>query len=287
MNYPGRGRARLPRLPAAHRLRRDEPGPAPEVALRLLPRPGARRRRQRRLHREFYDEYNAVLDMPAEYYLDTIKTVFQDFALVNGTWDVNGELVRPQDITTHRAADDRGRARRHLRRRPDRAAHELCTGVPEATAASTTTPRAPATTASSPAAAGARRSTPRCATSSPRTTQARGAARKPRREARRRRRKPSATPARTRADNRPSGEPPRPTSPTRLHDALPQTQCTRCGYPDCRGYAQAIAAGEADDQPVPARRRRRRRAAWRAITGRPAAAAEPGQRHRGAARAGA
>jgi hypothetical protein len=38
--------------------------------------------------------------MPAEYYLDTIKTVFQDFALVNGTWVVNGELVRPQDITT-------------------------------------------------------------------------------------------------------------------------------------------------------------------------------------------
>ena len=38
--------------------------------------------------------------MPAEYYLDTIKTVFQDFALVNGTWEVDGELVRPQDITT-------------------------------------------------------------------------------------------------------------------------------------------------------------------------------------------
>ena len=30
-----------------------------------------------------------------------------------------------------------------------------------------------------------------------------------------------------------------------LNDALPQTQCTRCGYPDCRGYAEAIAAGEA------------------------------------------
>ncbi len=27
--------------------------------------------------------------------------------------------------------------------------------------------------------------------------------------------------------------------------ALPQTQCTRCGYPDCAAYAQAIAAGEA------------------------------------------
>lgn len=31
----------------------------------------------------------------------------------------------------------------------------------------------------------------------------------------------------------------------RLHAALPQTQCTRCGYPDCAAYAQAIAAGEA------------------------------------------
>lgn len=31
----------------------------------------------------------------------------------------------------------------------------------------------------------------------------------------------------------------------RLNDALPQTQCTRCGYPDCRRYAEAIAAGEA------------------------------------------
>lgn len=28
----------------------------------------------------------------------------------------------------------------------------------------------------------------------------------------------------------------------RILDALPQTQCTRCGYPDCAAYAQAIAA---------------------------------------------
>jgi Predicted NADH:ubiquinone oxidoreductase, subunit RnfB len=27
---------------------------------------------------------------------------------------------------------------------------------------------------------------------------------------------------------------------------LPQTQCTRCGYPDCAAYAQAIAEGQAD-----------------------------------------
>jgi electron transport complex protein RnfB len=32
----------------------------------------------------------------------------------------------------------------------------------------------------------------------------------------------------------------------RIEDALPQTQCTRCGYPDCHAYAQAIADDEAD-----------------------------------------
>lgn len=31
----------------------------------------------------------------------------------------------------------------------------------------------------------------------------------------------------------------------RLEAALPQTQCTRCGEPDCRGYAEAIARGDA------------------------------------------
>ena len=31
-----------------------------------------------------------------------------------------------------------------------------------------------------------------------------------------------------------------------LDAALPQTQCTRCGYPDCRAYAEAMAADEAD-----------------------------------------
>jgi Na+-translocating ferredoxin:NAD+ oxidoreductase subunit B len=34
-------------------------------------------------------------------------------------------------------------------------------------------------------------------------------------------------------------------TPQRILELLPQTQCTRCGYPDCAGYAQAIAQGEA------------------------------------------
>ncbi|CAD6507616.1 hypothetical protein LMG27952_00105 [Paraburkholderia hiiakae] len=83
-------------------------------------------------HRQFYDEYNAVLDMAAEYYLDTIRTVFQDFSLAEGTWDVAGERVRPQDIrdtalfTIEGELDDISGAGQ------TRAAHDLCTGIPEA-----------------------------------------------------------------------------------------------------------------------------------------------------------
>ena len=45
------------------------------------------------------------------------------------------------------------------------------------------------------------------------------------------------------------GQPGLPTQDTladRIDAALPQTQCTRCGYPDCRAYAQAVAAGTAE-----------------------------------------
>jgi poly(3-hydroxybutyrate) depolymerase len=83
------------------------------------------------MHRDFYDEYNAVLDMPAEYYLDTIKTVFQDFALVNGTWEVGGELVRPQDITTTALLTIEGELDDISGAGQTKAAHDLCTGVPK------------------------------------------------------------------------------------------------------------------------------------------------------------
>jgi poly(3-hydroxybutyrate) depolymerase len=82
-------------------------------------------------HRQFYDEYNAVLDMPAEYYLDTIKTVFQDFALVNGTWHVSGQLVQPQDIRTSALLTIEGELDDISGAGQTRAAHDLCTGIPK------------------------------------------------------------------------------------------------------------------------------------------------------------
>ena len=82
-------------------------------------------------HRDFYDEYNAVLDMPAEYYLDTIKVVFQDFALVSGTWVVKGKPVRPQDIRTTALLTIEGELDDISGAGQTRAAHDLCTGVPK------------------------------------------------------------------------------------------------------------------------------------------------------------
>ncbi len=60
-----------------------------------------------------------------------------------------------------------------------------------------------------------------------------------------------------------------------LLDALPQTQCTRCGYADCRGYAEAIAAQEADVNRCPPGGQEGIERLAR-IAGRPASALDPG-----------
>jgi poly(3-hydroxybutyrate) depolymerase len=88
-------------------------------------------------HRKFYDEYNAVLDMDADYYLDTIKTVFQEFKLVNGTWDVRNEQgvperVRPEDITTTAQFTVEGELDDISGSGQTKAAHGLCSGIPKA-----------------------------------------------------------------------------------------------------------------------------------------------------------
>ena len=82
-------------------------------------------------HRKFYDEYNAVLDMPAEYYLETIKTVFQDHALPMGTWDVEGQRVRPQDINNVALFTIEGELDDISGSGQTSAAHDLCSGIPK------------------------------------------------------------------------------------------------------------------------------------------------------------
>ena len=81
-------------------------------------------------HRRFYDEYNAVLDMPAEYYLDTIRTVFQDFALPKGRMRVRGRLVRPQMIRKTALLTIEGELDDISGNGQTEAAHLLCLNIP-------------------------------------------------------------------------------------------------------------------------------------------------------------
>lgn len=81
-------------------------------------------------HRRFYDEYNAVLDMSAEFYLDTIKTVFQEHALPKGTWEVDGELVNPAAIKNTALLTIEGEFDDISGKDQTHAAQRLCENIP-------------------------------------------------------------------------------------------------------------------------------------------------------------
>ena len=49
-------------------------------------------------HKKFYDEYGAVMDLPAEFYIETVKRVFQDHDLPLGKLTWHGQKVRPEAI---------------------------------------------------------------------------------------------------------------------------------------------------------------------------------------------
>lgn len=93
-------------------------------------------------HRKFYDEYNAVLDMPAEFYLETIKVVFQDFNLARGTWEIEGKLVRPQDIKSVALFTIEGELDDISGSGQTQAAQELCSSIPKARKQHFTVPKA-------------------------------------------------------------------------------------------------------------------------------------------------
>ncbi len=81
-------------------------------------------------HRRFYDEYLSVMDLPAEYYLDTVQTVFQRNALRRGTMVWRGQPVEPGAI--HRTALLTVEGERDDISPPGqtRAAQALCRGLP-------------------------------------------------------------------------------------------------------------------------------------------------------------
>jgi poly(3-hydroxybutyrate) depolymerase len=83
-------------------------------------------------HRHFYDEFNAVMDLPAQYYLDCIRVVFQEQLLPRGLWHVGGARVAPEAITRAALLTIEGQLDDISGRDQTRAAHDLCTGIPAA-----------------------------------------------------------------------------------------------------------------------------------------------------------
>lgn len=81
-------------------------------------------------HREFYDEYLAVMDLTAEFYLQTVETVFISHALPKGKMTHHGKLIDPGKITRTALFTVEGEHDDISGLGQTEAAHRLCTGIP-------------------------------------------------------------------------------------------------------------------------------------------------------------
>lgn len=81
-------------------------------------------------HRRFYDEYLAVMDMTAEFYLQTVRMVFQEHALPRGEWRHRGHPVNPGLIKKTSLMTVEGEKDDISGIGQTEAAHSLCSALP-------------------------------------------------------------------------------------------------------------------------------------------------------------
>jgi len=81
-------------------------------------------------HREFYDEYLAVMDLAAEFYLQTVETVFVKHALPKGEMMHRRSPVDPSKIRNVALLTVEGENDDISGVGQTEAAHRLCTGIP-------------------------------------------------------------------------------------------------------------------------------------------------------------
>ncbi len=82
-------------------------------------------------HQRFYEEYRSVMDLTAEFYLQTIKTVFQDHALPEGKMRHRGELVDCGQIRNTALMTIEGELDDICGLGQTEAAHDLCHNIPQ------------------------------------------------------------------------------------------------------------------------------------------------------------
>ena len=79
--------------------------------------------------KKFYDEYCAVLDLPAEFYIETVDIVFQQALLAKGELTYRGRKVNPGAIKRTALLTVEGERDDICAVGQTAAAHELCTGL--------------------------------------------------------------------------------------------------------------------------------------------------------------
>ncbi len=82
-------------------------------------------------HRKFYDEYLSVLDLTEEFYLQTIRDVFQEFSLAEGKFMHRGRRVKPEAITDIGLLTVEGENDDISGIGQTQAAHDLCVNLPD------------------------------------------------------------------------------------------------------------------------------------------------------------
>jgi polyhydroxyalkanoate depolymerase len=132
MRYPGGGRRVYPgfvQLAAFMSMNKDRHVNSFKELYQLLQGQEAEGMQKADATRSFYEEYFAVADLPAEFYLETVKAVFQDYALPKGELMYKDRVIKPSAIrrtallTVEGERDDICSVGQTL------AAHELCTGL--------------------------------------------------------------------------------------------------------------------------------------------------------------
>ncbi|NWG71960.1 MAG: polyhydroxyalkanoate depolymerase [Parvularculaceae bacterium] len=81
-------------------------------------------------HRAFYDEYLSVLDLTEEFYLQTIREVFQEHSLAKGKFMHRGRRVKPEAISDIALLTIEGEKDDISGIGQTQAAHDICTGIP-------------------------------------------------------------------------------------------------------------------------------------------------------------
>lgn len=134
LRYPGAGRRVYPgfvQLTAFMSMNKDRHVNSFKELYQLLQKQEAEGLEKAEATRTFYEEYFAVADLPAEFYLETVKAVFQDYALPKGELIYRDRVVKPSAIrrtallTVEGERDDICAVGQTL------AAHDLCTGLRE------------------------------------------------------------------------------------------------------------------------------------------------------------